>query len=293
VTRRAAVLALLPLLVPSTAALAQVSPYLPEKGQFVLTPGFNFQTYDRFWLGTDKQDFPTTDQILANATSEYGLLRDLALDLTLGYTRTTGTRPEAGADSGLDDTTFGLRWRPVDEFRFDSPLVPTLAFRVGGIIEGTYHEGLAESPGDGASGYEASLLIGKSILDTGLGVVGLVGYRDRTEGVPSDLLASAGAYYVLLERISLSFGYQLVKGLSGNDIGDPGFEFPQVREISHTLQAGLGFIDNAGRQYNLYFAWVIAGRNTAQKQVYGFNIVFPFGGRVEAPDPFGGTAAGY
>ena len=139
------------------------SAYLPLEGRFTLSGSYIFETFDEFWAGRKKMDLP--DDIHQHTVSvglEYGLLDDVALDLTLGYTRTSFSSVDDL--DGLNDTTLGVRWRMFDEFRYDSPYIPTLTLRLGGIIEGSYDTvttGAPNSPGDGASGIETSLLFGK------------------------------------------------------------------------------------------------------------------------------------
>jgi hypothetical protein len=265
-----------------------LTPWLPEKGEFGISPFYTFQTYDKYWKGRKRVDFPDTDQQTAGAAFEYGLFEDIALDATVSYVRSIGTRrrinPNTFADKdgivddGLNDATLGLRCRLLDEFHWDSPFVPSLAARLGGIIDGTYDANLPESPGDGAAGGEVSLLFGKFIGDTGFNLSGNVGFRKRGEDVPDDFFVSAGVAKEFFESLSFSFAYRREQGLSGPDIGDPGFTFPEVKEISDSLEYGVGYHDEKNRYLGLFVAHVIDGRNTAQKLIFGISIGIPFGG---------------
>ena len=267
-------------LLASVPAYSQ-SAYLPLEGRFSVSGSYIFETFDEFWAGRKKMDLP--DDIHQHTVSvglEYGLLDDVALDLTLGYTRTSFS-PVDDLD-GLNDTTLGVRWRMFDEFRYDSPYVPTLTLRLGGIIEGSYDTvttGAPNSPGDGASGVETSLLFGKIFGPTDISLTGDVGYRYRDSKVPDDFFVSVGLDKIFLEYLLAGFRYRHTQGLSGIDIGAPGFDpsrFPEVKEISDNVQAEFGYLGARGQYFGLIAAWTIAGRNTGKKLILGPVVSFPF-----------------
>lgn len=252
--------------------------WLPPQGRFSVNPSYTFSTFEKFWLGRTKSRLPDDqEQHSFSVSVEYGLFDNVALDLTVGYTRTS-FGPEGDTD-GLDDTTLGVRWRLVDEFQLDSSYVPTLTLHVGGIIAGTYETGAVGSAGDGASGIEISLLFGKTFGDTGFGLSGSVGYRYRMEDAPDDFFASIGGYKTFLKGFVVSAAYRHVQGLSGLDIGEPGFtpeRFPETQEIFDSVEAGLGYIDKGGRYYGIFVARTLDGKNTAEKPIVGALLSFPF-----------------
>ncbi len=266
------------------SAHAQYSAWLPDERQFVVTPGFVYSTFDKFWVGDTRVDNPpngkSLDQYITFLSVEYGILPDLAADLTVGYTWTdtkafgaSGTRD----DNGLADTYFGLRYRIWDEQKHDECLLPTIAVRVGGIIAGTYDENFPFSAGDGAHGLEGSLLLAREICP-GFGLFGDIGYRFRDEDVPNDFFASGG-FYMGYAGFNATVAYRHVRGMSGTDIGDPGFTFPELKEITHNLEFGLGYTDAGERHYQVFYARTIDGRNTGQKNIIGVSASFPFGGK--------------
>jgi hypothetical protein len=274
-------------LLAGLSAHAQYSPWLPNEQQFVVTPGFVFSTFDKFWLGEKKIDNPpngkSLDQYITFLSLEYGILPDLAADATVGYTWTdtkafgaTGTRD----DRGLADTYLGLRYRIWDEHKHEGCWFPSIAVRVGGIIPGTYDENFPFSAGDGAAGVESSLLLAREICP-GFGVFGDIGYRVR-DAIPDDVFGSAG-FYVGYKGVTATFAYRHVQGLSGPDIGDAGFGtrfgFPDVKEINQTLEFGLGYTDSGERHYQVFYARTIDGRNTGEKNIIGVSASFLFGGK--------------
>ena len=280
-------------LLAAGTAHAQLSAYTPARNQITVTPAYVFQTYDEFWMGDTKTKL--TDNVIQNTgylSLEYGILDDLALDVTVGYTRVADTDAFAkdfgpnASDDGLTDTIFGLRYRVLDEQKATCPLMPTLTLRVGGIIEGTYDANYPFSSGDGACGAEASLLVGKQIC-TGFGFYGGIGYRVRNQKVPDDLFASAGLY-ASYRGFSGAFGYRHVQGLSGGNIGDStgkevfnpaggpnAYGFPEVKEINQLLEASVGYTDHGGRYYSVFGARNVDGKNTGDKWLLGASITVP------------------
>ena len=261
------------------SASAQFSAWLPDAHQIIITPSYAFQTFDEFWLGRDKVELSDdVNQHTTLLTLEYGITERLAADATLGYTWVDSTDafgPGDSEDDGLADTTFGLRYKLLDQDSEGWPMWPNIAVRVGGIIEGSYDEDLPFSAGDGASGAEASLLLSRAICPN-FGLFGDVGYRYRDGNVPDDLFGSAGAY-VAFYGFTLSGAYRHVQGLDGDDIGDPGFSFPEVKEVNQNVEVGLGYRDGGGRYYQLFYAHTVDGRNTGEKDIFGVSASFSFG----------------
>lgn len=264
-------------------AHAQYSAWLPQPRQLIVTPTYGYQTFDAFWFGQEKVKLAPYDSIQHSALLglEYGLCPQSAVDVSVGYTWTEARAFDpAGVrktDDGLADTRFGLRYKLLDEATADYAWAPTLALRVGGIIEGTYQEGQPFSAGDGASGVETSLLFGKAFGQTGFGLYGDIGWRWRNHSVPNDLFGSVGVYQTLAERVTLSFGYRHTQGLDGGDIGE--VPFPLTKEISQNIEFGLGIRDNGGRYYQLFAARTLDGRNTGEKWIAGASVSFTFGGK--------------
>lgn len=273
-------------LAAGVSAHAQYTAWLPATQQVIVTPGFTYSTFDEFWMGTRKIDNPPNGKSLDQYTTylglEYGILENLAADLTVGYTWTETDAFGKDSDRGLADTSFGLRYRVLDEHNESAePWWPSIAVRVGGIIPGSYDENFPFSAGDGAHAAEGSLLLAKEICP-GFGVFGDVGYRIREADVPNDFLASGGIY-AGYKGITATVAYRHVQGLSGPDIGDPGFGvrfgFPEVKEVSQNVEAGLGYTDAGGRFYQVFYAHTLDGRNTGERDIFGVSVSLPFGGQ--------------
>jgi hypothetical protein len=267
----------------ASGAFAQ-SVWLPEKGQLVVAPAYAYQTFDEFLAGKTKTTLPADIvQQTGSIGLEYGLTPKFAVDATIGYTRVDFDPPGAPNTrrDGLDDTRLGLRYRFIDEDLSGRAWVPAVGVRIGGIIAGTYDVPTTLppiNPGDGANGFETSLLLGKTFGQTGFGAYADLGYRVRDHDVPDDLFGSVGVFKHL-GPVTLSFGYRHIQGLSGGDIGGPGFGtsygFPQVKEINQLIEGGIAYTDKGGRSYQFTVAQKIDGRNTGDKLVFGVSVSIP------------------
>lgn len=262
----------------AVSAGAQHSVWLPEAQKLVITPSYVYQSFDEFWMGESEVEIDgDLWQHTAFLGFDYGITEDTAVDLTVGWVWSetdasllVGLGADNLSDDGLADTTFGIRQRFIDETDFDIWWIPSLGVRVGGIIAGTYDEDFPFSAGDGAYGAEVSLLGGKTIF-TGFGWYGDVGYRYRDGDVPDDFFGAAGLF-VSWKFLSLTAGYRFTEGLSGPDVADPGFTFPEVKEISQKVEASLGFTDPGGRYYQLFYAHTFDGRNTGKRDIFGGSV---------------------
>lgn len=279
----------LALLAGSATCFGQ-SVWLPEQKQFKVTPGFSFSKFDEFWAGDKKVSNPPNGDNLKQYTGyialEYGIIENLAADVTVGYTATsTDAFGGNASDDGLLDTSLGVRYRLVDEHNARYTWLPTLAVRVGGVIPGTYDENKPFSAGDGAYGFESSLLFGKAFGQTGLGVYGDIGFRVRENPTPNEFFGTAGAYYQI-GPVTLAAGYRHIQSVSGIDIGGADFNpalgkdhgFPATKEINQIIEGGITFTDRGGRNYQFSVGSSVDGRNTGDKLIFGFNITLPFGG---------------
>jgi len=254
--------------------------WLVETGALVLTPSFTSQSYDTFYRGT--AEFKLPDDITQQTTAlrlDYGLTPRLALDASIGYTQVDYKPPGARFQrSGRDDSRLGLTYALMAE----SSERPALTWRVGAIIKGGYDAPTSAppiNPGDGASGFETSLAAGKA-LSAGFALYGELGYRNRDSGVPDDLFGSVG----LAKQFgawALNAGYRRSQGLSGGDIGGPGFGtrfgFPGVKEVQQFGELGLSFYDRGGRSYQVFGAKGFGKiRNTGQTLLLGAAMSIPF-----------------
>lgn len=270
------------------------SAYVPARGTGSVTVGYSFYSFDEFWFGDTKADLPDPiEQHNVVLGFEYGVTDRLALDLTGGWAYNHFDLQQD--HDGLIDTLIGVRYQITNEFEQPGSPLPTLALRLGAIIPGTYDvltDGSFNSIGDGAAGAEVSLLFGRLIGDTGFGVYGDFGWRIRADNVPQDLFGSFGITKTLWDKVTLRAGYRVTHGLSGKDIFAPDFtfdDFPEVQEILHTVEAGIGYSTQRGDYFQIFAAKTLDGKNTGDKVFVGASATFALGkaGPSELPPPAG------
>ena len=270
-------------LVGAVAALTTASAqnvWLAEPGVLIVTPDYGYRSFDEFYAGTAKVKLPADiTQRTSTLRFDYGLAPQLALDASLGYTTVKFSPPGASFKrSGRDDSHLGLTYALLAE----SAELPAVTFRVGAIIAGNYSVPTTLppiNPGDGASGFELSFAFGKNLGD-GFSIYDEFGYRNRNHGVPDDLFSNIG----ILKQfgpVAVNVGYRRTQGLSGGDIGGPGFGtkfgFPGVKEVVQSFEGGVGFTDDGGRSYQFGVAKLFGKlRNTGKATAYSFSISLPF-----------------
>lgn len=260
------------------------SPWLPTPGTGNLALSYVYQSADRFYRVTSNRPTPGGGEDLIQKTlwlqGSYGISDAVAVDLRIGHAKsefTTGPGIPAVRNShdGLADINAGVTWRMVDEAITGTP---SIAVRVGAIIDGGYSTGYINSLGDGGSGAEASVLVGKFLTDR-MALSGEFGYRTRGNSIPDNTFLKVGGGVLLDEGWSLTAGYERIDTGSGLDIGGPGFSpsrFPELREESQLLTAGVSYAPSERISLGFVYAAVIDGRNTANSDVYAITIGYSF-----------------
>jgi hypothetical protein len=186
---------------------------------------------------------------------DYGLTERWAADVNFGGT-TVGWRAldngGIGQTTGTMDTSFGVRYQIFNESQgSNAPWLPTLTFRAGAIVPGSYDRTTAFAPGNHGVAVEPSLLLRKHIGWPGFGVWGDVLYRwEHTLG-NDQYIASVGLFQQI-KQWELDVGYRHFQCISGEDIvlgtpqtvpgSYPGVTYPNdVREISDSIDAGFSY----------------------------------------------------
>ncbi len=267
------------LLAAGSAARAQTV-WLVSPGTLVVTPSYSASAFDEFYAGTAKMTLPADlKQTSESLRFDYGLTPVLALDVTVGYTEVKFSPPGASFKrGGRDDSKLGLSYALVAE----SENRPAVTVRVGAIFAGNYdipNTLPPINPGDGASGFEASLAVGKA-LGEGFAIYGEAGYRNRNEGVPDDFFGSAGVSKTF-DSFTVNVGYRREQSLSGGDIGGPGFGskfgFPGVKQVQQFGELGVAYTDAGGRHYSVFAARSYGDiRNSGRATIYGLSVSLPF-----------------
>ncbi|MDB6122546.1 MAG: hypothetical protein JWQ71_1539 [Pedosphaera sp.] len=265
--------------------------WLPTPNQWIVTPWYQYTDIQDIWRGTrhenvsvgDKHGFDQNDGL---ALIEYGIKKDWAADLQLGYTslatRSFSTPPgTVRSTSGLMDVTFGLRWQVLNENDCDCGWRPTVTLRAGGIYRGTYDHDFPLAPGNGSVGIEPSVLITKSFGWQGFGMYGNLGYRNLRSGGNDQVFGSVG-FNQAYKGFTFSAGYRHQQNTAGSDIGGVGNTIiysSNVKEINQLADVGVGYTDRRHHHYQFYLEKSISGRNTGDKETYGIYASFPIGGK--------------
>ncbi len=272
----------------STAAFAlfapaafanDVSPWTPAAGGGEAEISYTRQKADTF--NPADATAPLPDKLTQDNVSlslSYGITQRLAADVKIGYSKSNfltdpGLAPQGGLD-GLNDVFVGLRYKALDEAD-GAPFTATLG--VAGILDGGYTTGALPAIGDGGSGGQAALALGRNIGP--FAISGNIGYRTRSNNIPDEVFGAVNASISPTSGISLYTGVSFVDSTSGLDIGGPGFtpaRFPEVEEdykiwsvggsasLSDRLSANLGY----GKKFD--------GRNTARSDFFRVGLGFSF-----------------
>ena len=288
---------------PSQTALSQGTPWIAEPRTGSISVSYYNQNATEFYRGTEtvKGPLEATGANLAQNTVwfhvNYALNDAIAVDLQTAWAKSFvegAVGPSGGQESysGLFDTNLSVTWRFLDELVGNTPSV---AARVGVTIPGGYDTGYINSLGDGGSGFEGSLILGKFWNVAGASAE--IGYRHRgsttvnpdavgaAQGedvdVPSEVFMNLWLFVPIGNRVRAGANYRIVNATSGLDIGGEGFSpsrFPGLEEDSQIFGGQL-FADLFGSvSAHAFFGRVVGGRNTAKSSVIGAGLTMGFGG---------------
>jgi hypothetical protein len=262
-------------LAAASTAHAQNAVWLPAPGSGSVSLSYISQDADQFYIGSNQTSLPFGSIKIDTTTlgANYGLTDALALDAKLPFAkRTSGL----GDDSGLGDARLGITWRALDEF--STAGAPTVSLRLGGIFAGDYEVQRPDSIGDGASGYEASVLVGK-YFSRAFALRGELGVRVRNEDVPNETFFTLGADVRVAPGLTLSAAYTATRSSGSLDIGGPGFDpskFQQVKEERDLASVGLSYAVARNVSLSGNIGRVTSGRNTSKADVYGLSVNIDF-----------------
>src|SRR6266567_371352 len=136
---------------------------VPQAGQFVA--GLVYQESEAYHIWAQRTEYSVKwkaggenygiDINQGYVTLQYGLTEKFALDLNAGGTTSgwryfadaTGKQGSIRSTTGLMDTAFGVRYQIFNEAQGESPWLPTLTFRAGAVVPGTYNQNFEFAPG--------------------------------------------------------------------------------------------------------------------------------------------------
>lgn len=273
---------------------------LPEPGQFVV--GFVYEQSEAYHIYTGGQYHNVTwmsggehygiDINQGYFALQYGLNDRWALDLNVGYT-SLGWRyfDEGGIQSttGLMDSSFGVRYQIFNELKeTNNPWVPTLTFRAGAVMPGTFSESFIFAPGSRSTAIEPELLLRKHFGWPGLGFYGDGLYRYNMT-IGNDQYIIAAGLFQQIKGWEIDAGYKHLQTLSGTGItwlGDPSTYNPNIiyprdpKENNDAIQFGFSYTTAKRHwRYGFQLTSVVDGNNTDAKLVLGGSIDIPIGGK--------------
>ncbi len=264
------------------AHAGEYSPYLPAPGggnvdfnfihqeSPILRKGIGGKTPNRPWQALTQNTY-----LLSGS---YGVTDRFAIDARIGYAETDFVRNNSiivqGTD-GVSDFLIGVRYRVLDELE-NAPLTVTIG--ASGIIQGLYAPTVVDAIGEGASGAQVGVSLGKLITPR-LAVTAEIGGRFRFDTVPEEVFVSLGASYSINSRLSVWASINHSDSLGGLDVGGVGFRpggFQNVEEDhnhadfggSVRLWKGLSLTGSYGRRF--------LGKNTLQGGFFRTGLSYNF-----------------
>jgi hypothetical protein len=296
---------LLALALPRTALGSENVPHqpygdwanVPKEGEFTFGLRYDQSSSYHIWASGKQYDVKVTsggeyygiDNTQGYVTLQYGITERWAADLGIGYA-TEGWRKFSANNSpqstgGLMDSALGVRYQLFNEANAESPWTPTLTFRAGAVLPGTYDQSFIYAPGNRSAAIEPELIARKHFGWPGLGAYGDVLYRWNMTTANDLYIASVGLFQQI-KGWEVDVGYQRLQTTTGNDIVyDPnnpsGIIYPRdPREIRDVVQAGFSYITRKqGIKYGFNTSIVVDGNNSDAKFWLGATVEFRFGGK--------------
>jgi len=269
---------------------------LPKPGQFIA--GIVYEESEAYHIYVKGVSYNVTyhfggesygiDVNQGYVTLQYGISERWAADLNVGATTAAWRYFDNGtiqSVTGLMDSSVGIRYQVFNERTASSSWVPTLTFRLSGILPGTYDEDFAFTPGSHSTGIEPEVLMRKHFGWPGLGAYLDALYRWNFTTENSQYVTVIGLFQQI-KGWELDVGYRHLQTLSGSDItfnpSDPtSLFYPRdVREINDSIEAGFSYT-TAKRQlrYGFHCRTVFDGNNSDRKFWVGGSFDIPFGGK--------------
>ncbi len=184
------------------------------------------------------------------------------------------------------DWSFGVRYQIFNETNTESRWVPTLTFRAGAVLPGTYDEHFKFAPGLRSAAIEPEFLLRKHFGWPGLGFYGDALYRwNKTTG--NDQYITVVGLFQQIKGWELDVGYRHLQTISGSDIVLPNsadlttLEYPRdPRENNDSIEAGFSYTTSKRHvRFGFHTRTIFDGNNTDRKFWIGGSIDWPFGGK--------------
>jgi len=262
----------------STVAYSEGSPWLPADATTTVGINVTSGSSSDFFIGDTSTDlFADLEATFVWLNASYGYDDIWAFDLRTGFARAQfETNLEEQSD--VADTSFGVSYQIINEFEADNGL-PTVAGRIAYTFGGSYDINIIDAIGDGASGFDASLLVGKS-LNSQFSVFGDLTYRQRDSDVADGFkLLLSGQYASPVPNLSFMAALAGVRTDSDLNLGEPGVTFNQLSETDRDsdwfiVGANYGFSNGIGAGFS--YSSILSGRNIPDSDIASINIGYSF-----------------
>ncbi len=229
----------------------------------------------------------------AYLTFQYGLNDRWTADLSIGFTssgwRYFSNESANGASqstSGLMDISFGVRYQIFKEGEDESrPWLPTLTFRAGAVLPGSFDEHFPFSPGTSSTAIEPELIARKHFGWEGFGAYADALFRWNHTSANDQYIIALGLFQKI-QRWELNVGYRRLHSVDGDEIifnpgpgpDDRDITYPRApREIQDSIEAGFSYrAKRWDTRMGFMTRTVFDGRNTDKKFWLGGYVEIPF-----------------
>ena len=262
----------------SPAVLAEGSPWVPSDGEFRVSAELLTGSSDDFFIGDVSTNLGgDIDGTFLWFNGAYGYDDRWAFDIRAGYAQSQfETNPIEQED--FSDTSVGVTYQFINEFAVESGL-PTISVRAGYTVGGDYETDVIDAIGDGASGFDLSLLVGKTLNDQ-FTVAGDLTYRQRDDDVADAVkYLLSGFYNTPVPGLGLSLGVGGSRTDSDINFGDLDFTFDQFPQTDRDLDvliggANYGFENGIG--LSLSYLALLDGTNVSDTDVTTFSFSYSY-----------------
>jgi len=266
------------LLSVSATAHSDGSPWLLPDGSYNVNLSVTSGESDDFFIGDTSTDLGgTLEGTFVWLKATYGYDDVWAFDARTGYAESTFENSLADQQD-ITDTSFGVSYQFINEFEADNGL-PTISGRLGYTFGGDYDPNQIEALGDGASGFDVSFLIGKS-LSPGWSVFGDLTFRQRDSGVADGIKYIAGASYnPPIPYLGFLLSLAGTRTDSNVNLGEGTFtidDFSQTDRDSDLIVAGVNLNFPIGIGLGVSYSALIDGTNQSDTDVITFNLGYSF-----------------
>jgi len=218
-------------------------------------------------------------------TFQYGITERWAADLAVGYTTAgwryfsnVSTNGASESTTGLMDIALGVRYQLLEE-ACDS-WQPTLTFRAGAVLPGSFDEHFPFAPGVSSAAIEPELLLRKHFGWQGFGAYADGLFRWNKTSANDQYIVSLG-FFQEFKGWELNAGYRHLQSICGDNISyDPAtrfIDYPRaVRENNDSIEAGFSYTTPKRQiRWSFYSRTVSDGANTDKKFWIGGGVTVP------------------